>query len=449
MTHLDKERSQGLVAQTFEGLLGSIGVILSSNASVAVLAFATLALSSRALGPEGLGLLVLIEAYGRIFDQVVRLEPTQAIIRMGMRHQDEPSAAPFRRLVRFGFVLDAGGSVVATVVALACLPLAGAWFGFDDGTLRLVALYCLTFLVPAPATANALLRLFGRFGRYGLVSVLAALARLVVTVGLFLAGSGFEAFVLLLIAGTCLERLAPTLVCWPLLRRKAGRGVLREPLRGLRAENPGLWPFIMTCNLNVIARSSTRRFDVAALGGFLSPAEIGFYVLARRLAMLILRMASPIQLAIYPRMCELVARNAMAQFLRLVRVFLLAFVALAACALATFAVIGQPLVVLAFGAEFVPAVPHALAQLAGACLLLMGTVFNSALQAIGRSGQLMAVSILSAAVFFVPLPFVLPLYGPIAASYLVLVSGAVVPLGCGLIFLGAMRRAPVGPASTD
>ena len=81
MSHLARIHSLRSLPQSFEGLLGSLGVILSSNLAIALLTFGTFALTTRALSPEGLGLLVLIEAYGRMFDLVLRLEPSQALIR--------------------------------------------------------------------------------------------------------------------------------------------------------------------------------------------------------------------------------------------------------------------------------------------------------------------------------------------------------------------------------
>jgi|GEM_PF-3381651 len=416
-----------------------MGVVLSSNLAIALLTFGTFALTTRALSLEQLGVLVLIEAYGRVFDQVLRLEPTQALIRMGMPYRDDPQAPPFRRLVRFGLLLDFGGSVLAAAAALALLPLAGPWFGFDADMQGLVALYCLTFLVPAPMTANALFRLFGRFGLYSRISVMTVAIRLVATAVLYAAGGGFEAFVLILCADSCISRLAPTIRCWTLLRRNAGTRVLAEPLAGLTHENPGLWKFIVASNLNVLARNSTRQFDVAALGGFVSPAELSFYVLAKRFAMLVIRLGTPVQLVVYPRMCELVAKGRVAHLSHFVWAFLVGLLGMFACGLAVFALISQPLVSYVFGPDFVAAIPNILVQLAGACLLLAGKVPASALQAIHRVGQLMTVSLVAAAVFFVPIPFLVPQYGVMAASWLGLVVGLIWLAACMLVFARGIR----------
>lgn len=447
MSYLARTGALRSLPRSFEGLLGSIGVVLSSNLAVALLTFGTFALTTRALSLTELGVLVLIEAYGRVFDQALRLEPTQALIRMGMNHRDDPQAPPFRRLVRFGFLLDFGGSIFAAALALACLPLVGPWFGFDAGAQRLAAIYCLTLLVPAPMTANALFRLFGRFGLYSRISVLTVAFRLVATAALYAAGLGFQAFVLLLCADSVISRLAPTIRCWPLLRRNAGPGVLREPLAGLRRDHPGLWHFILASNLNVLARNSTRQFDVAALGGFVSPAELSFYVLAKRFAMLVIRLGTPVQLVVYPRMCELVAKGRLGQLSHFVGAFSLALLGMFACGLAVFALVSQPLVAWVFGPDFVAAIPNILVQLAGASLFLTGKVLASALQAVHRVGQLLTVSIITAAVFFVPIPLLVPHYGVMAASWLGLAVGVVWLGACAWAFARAIRSLRDAPAA--
>lgn len=446
--HRIRRRIKRAFSRSSGGLLGSLVVILSSNAAIAILTLGTFALTSQALSPAGLGLLVLIEAYGRMFDQVLRLEPSQALIRMGMPHRDMAHELPFRRLVKFGFLLDAGGSVLAAAAALACLPLLSGWFGFDAEVQPLVVLYCLTFLLPAPMTVTALFRLFGRFGLYARVTVLASVFRLVMTGLLFLAGGDLTSFVLLLCAVSCLERLLPVFYCWPLLRQRVGSGLIGTPLAGVTHEGGGLWRFIMASNLNVLARNSTRQFDIAALGGFVSPAELSFYVLAKRFAMLVVRLGSPVQLVLYPRMCELMARHDLGHLLRFAFASVAMLLGLGLCGMGLVALVGQPLVAFAFGPEYVAALPNILVQLAGACLFLTGKIFGSALQTVGRVGQLTAVSIITAAVFFIPIPLVVPYYGVIAASYLGLLSGIAFLGICALVFARAviaLRGGVAGP----
>ena len=425
--------------RTFDGLWGSLGIILSSNVAVSGLTFATLVLTSRSLSPAGLGMLVMIEAYGRIFDQVLRLEPSQALIRQGTLHGRRSHGGPFRRLVKFGFMLDVGGSILAGAVAICLLPLFDAWFGFTTDTTALVLLFCVTLLVPAPMTSQAMLRLFDRFGLIARINVATALLRLAGTAGLWAIGGGLVHFVLLLCAVSIFERVLPTLVCLPLLRRRCGRGIGRTGLDGLQSENEGLWTSVWTANLNVLARSSIRHFDVVALSGFVGPGEIGLYVLGKRFAMLLIRLGSPLQLVVYPRMCQFAASRNLPEMARFVATLAACFAGLSAIGLLAFHLAGAGFVSRVFGADFVAATPIIFVQLAGACLLLLATILNAALQAVRREGQLLTVSVMAAAAFYAPLPFLVPQQGVMGASFLYLLASVIVLVGCSVAFAAALR----------
>lgn len=439
MIHLGKGRPYRGFLQTFDGLWGSLGIVLSSNVVVSGLTFATLVLTSRSLSPAGLGMLVMIEAYGRIFDQVLRLEPSQALIRQGTLHGHRPDDGPFRRLVKFGFMLDIGGSILAGAVAICSLPLLVDWFGFSPETTLLVVLFCLTLLVPAPMTSQAMLRLFDRFGLIARIHVGTAMLRLAGTAGLWALGGELVHFVLLLCAVSIFERVLPTLICLPLLLRRCGNGIGRTGMAGLQAENEGLWRSVWAANLNVLARSSIRHFDVVALSGFVGPGEIGLYVLGKRFAMLLIRLGSPLQLVVYPRMCQLAAGRKLPEMVRFVATLVACFAGLSALGLLAFHLAGAAFVSRVFGADFAAATPIILVQLAGACLLLLATILNAALQAVRREGQLLTVSILAAVAFYAPLPLLIPEQGVMGASFLYLLASAIVFFGCSVAFAAALR----------
>jgi len=420
--------------QPFEGILGNVGIVLSSNAVIAGLGFLTLAFVSQALGPAGLGTLVLAEAYARAFDTLLRLEPTQALIREGTRHRAAADRSPFLRLIKFGLALDVIGSVGAAVLAMVSLAYIGGWFGFGDDEIGYALIFCAAMLVPAPTTMIGLFRLFSRFKAYSRTLVLSAALRALASGILFLAGAGLEAFVIMTAVMVAVERLLPSVLAWAILRGHIGPGLARTPLRGINAENPGLWRFIVMVNMNAQARSSIRRYDVIALGTLIGPAELGLYIIARRISMVLFRIGAPLQLVAYPRICELVNDGKIQRMVRMVLAVCGMFLAASAVAVIAYLAVGPYLLVTVFGAEYSGATSLVLYQLIGACLLLSSTILNGALQALRKEGQLLAVSIVASLSFFLPLPFIVPATGVVGASLLHMLVGLVWCAGAGLIF---------------
>lgn len=440
MAHLGRKGLRKSWLEPFEGILGHLGVIFSSNIAVALVGFATLALTSQALTPGALGLLVLFEAYARGFDALLRLEPTQALIQQGTRFRDDPGGLPFRRLVKFSLTLDIAGSLVAALVGLACLPLARHWFDFDDAGVVYAAMMCVVLLIPAPMTGTGLLRLFSRFGLYakGLVGV--AFLRLAGTGVLLLAGGGLESFVYLSVAAIAVERVLPTFLCWYTLRDRLGPDLMRTPLRGVTAAHPRLWSFIVAANLNVLARTATRRYDLIVLGGLVSPGALGLYVIAKRLAMVVIRVGGPVQLVSYPRICELVNAGEFGRIKRMIAAIGGLFLATSAVGIGVFLAVGPQLVALVFGEEYRAASNLVLIQLVGACVMLTGMVLNVTLQALRREFWLLGVSVAAALSFFLPVAFVVPQYGVTGASVLTVVMAVVWCLGAATAFALALRH---------
>ena len=84
--------------------------MLSGHLTAAALGLIALALTARALGPEQLGLLALIEAYARVVDRFIRVEPWQALIKYGADALEGDRPEDFRSLLKFGVLVDIGGA---------------------------------------------------------------------------------------------------------------------------------------------------------------------------------------------------------------------------------------------------------------------------------------------------------------------------------------------------
>jgi len=113
-------------------ILRNMAYLFSANILVAVVGLGTVAVMARALGPAGLGAIALAEAFVRLVDQLIRLEPWQAVIRYGALTLENDKETEFRRLVKFSTLFDIlGGSLAAFVAITACLFIS-SWFGFNE-----------------------------------------------------------------------------------------------------------------------------------------------------------------------------------------------------------------------------------------------------------------------------------------------------------------------------
>ena len=436
-------------------LVRNVSRLLSAQAASALIGVVTLGVAARALGPVGLGAFALVEAYVRAVDRFCRPEPWQAVIAYGAAPLEGGDDARFGRLLRFGVALDVGGALLASAVAAGFASVIGPSLGLSDTDAGLAAAAGLMLLASVSSTALAALRLLDQFAILAKLQVWASLLRLGLTLAAAVLEGGVGAFVAVMAATHVFEHLATVCLAARELRRRGRLGPVRHPMRGVFAENPGLARFLLTSNLTVVLRQSTQRFDVLILGALTGVEQVGFYQLAKRIGLAMLKFARPLQQAIYPEFARLWARGETRRFRRL------AFGAAGGLGFAGFAGAAavapfmNRIIAAILGPEFASAAPVVIMQLLAVAMFLSGVGIGPALLAAGRSHRLVAITGAGAALFFLALRIGAPAWGALAGAAahvlanatVVTASAAVLATASGL--RGAARRFPNPAAVGD
>ena len=431
----------------FRRLLRNVTYLFSAHVLVAVIGLLTLAVLARALGPAGLGVIALIEAYIRTVDRIFRFEPWQAVVRYGAIALENGREDDFRRLTKFATLFDLFGASLGALAALGAAKYAASWLGLDDDQTRMAMWFSATLAFSLSSTPTAILRLFDKFGLIAKMSAGLACTRLFLMVLVWQLGGGLWSFVIVLMLYQIAEQLTPLALAWRELRRQGYVGVWRTPLRGLLAENPGLPRFVWNSNINVMARTSTNRFDTLILGALLDPAAVGLYQLAKRTGLAALRLGRPIQQAVYPDVARLWARGEVARFRSIVLRVNGVMGALGAVAFVVIVPSVDILVRLAFGSEFAAAAPLIIVQVLAVMLFLAGNTFNPALLSIGADRSLIRVTLTATIVFFAAfVPFVHQ-FGLVGASLSHVAFNFTWLVGCLSVFL--YRTRPAIPAMAN
>jgi O-antigen/teichoic acid export membrane protein len=421
-------------------LLRNVGYLVGGNAAASAIGLVSLALTARALGPEGLGVLALIEAYSRLIDRLCRLEPWQALIKYGAHALEDERFGHFRQLLKFGVLLDGAGALLATVIAVAGVYLVGPWFGWSAQTMEMAAVYSLGILFNLSATPTAIMRLFDRFALFAWLDVAVAGLRLVLVALAWAAGAGLWTFLLL---GLGLGILRPAVLfalAWRELYRRGYADCLRQPMRGLTRNFAGLWDFVWWLNLSILIRKSTRELDTLLVGTLLDPTAVGLYHVAKRLGDAALKVGVPIQQAIFPDVARLWARRQTDRMRQTVRRVNLASGALAAAGLVLVALSVDRVLVLAVGEAFAGARGALLLQMAAVTLALGGISLRPALLSMGLQRPLLHAVVVASVAFYACLLIAVPMLGVIGASLAHLVFNGVWLAICTGVFESTLQR---------
>lgn len=386
----DGDRAAGPPAEpSIRGVGGSaLGIFVTTAAGLAG-TFLTYVVIARALGPDGRGVVAVLQTDAVIVASLLGLGVPWALFYYA-GHTREPQPA------LLGISLVHGAALAVAAVGLGVLlgpTLAQAQDLPDDLTLFVVA----AVLVPATFLEYAYLDMLRGHRRFRLANgiVLAGrglglVATLVLVTWLAL---GVRGALIALVAGS----IAQVLAALPVLASRGvglSRSVARQVRRyGLRVQGAS------------VSRLLSRRLDIVILSLFAPSAVVGHYAVAQSLAELALLVPQAFGLAVSPLITSREAGPRLTH--RLIRVN----GAVALVVVAALAATAPWSVVLAFGEDFEPAVVPLLILLPGLWMFACGELVSHVLAARGRPGTASLLSALQAVLTIALDVVLIPAYG--------------------------------------
>lgn len=392
------------------GLGARAGPLLGGKAAAGVISLAYLALATRALGPHGYGVLILLHAYVLAVDAALNLQCWQVMVRRG-----GAGGAGAARLVGPLGRLELAFGVLAVCAAAALAPVAGRALGWSAEVIALAAPYSLAALANARSIAGGYLQAVGRFDLLGLHNAVSPLVRL--------AGAGLAAFFGWGLTGFLAAWLLAALVEWlsmwamalvVLSRREGGLRLGGSVSAALRGE-PGMGRYMLACKADAAYLQFAPQLVPLCIGLVLGPAAAGLYAIAHRTCVAI---ALPAQLIAQAAFSDFVGRRA-EPGTRLARM------AAPGLALALFAAVVFAAPVLAFSGAITSTVGGAAFSSAGALLVWLALarvisvaspVLSAALAADGRADLSVAANFGATLLALPVLILTLQAWGPLGAG---------------------------------
>lgn len=413
-------------------MLRNTSYLLTGTAAGSFLALISLALTARALGPEQLGILAMIQAYVSMVDRA-RIEVWPALIKYGAEALEAERYDEFRSQMRFGVLVDLCSAVFATSLAVAGVFAAGWWFDWAPQTVQMAGVFSLSILFRMSSMPTAVLRLFNRFGLDAVQDIVTNSLRVLLVAIAYLAGAGLWAFLLITMTAIILNSTVLTIVGWRVLWQQGHRGFMSSSCKGITRRCPGIWGFIWSLNAGNIARRSTREVDVLFVGGVLDPAAASLYHVAKKLGEVLVLAGTPIQQVVYPELARLWARADAIRFRRTVSQVDLGSGGLGVAFLIVIALNAELFITLSMGAQFTDAAGPLMLQTFGVVVFLFGTALRPALFSMGMQKRYLQIVTVSTVGFYVTLLAAVPAFGIYGAPLAHIIYN--------LVWLVAMRAA--------
>lgn len=397
-------------------LLRNVGVIVGGDAGASAIALVSLALTARALGPELLGVLVMIEAYATLVDRWIRPETWQMLIKYGSDALENDDRQGFKSLIKFSFLIDACGALIAITVAILGVRFAASWLDWSEEIAGFASLYCVVLIMKMTSTPTAILRLFDRYGVFAYSQMAAASARLALVALAWWFGGGLLTFVLIALL---VNTVQPAIMIYQAAQELKHRGYLEIMSASVGVavkQHPRIWRFLLSANLSLLLRKTVENTDVLIVGAFFSPAASGGLHIVKRLADVLLKLGRPVQQVIYPEVSKLWVQGEIQRFRKAVGWTNLIGGGLGLVVLAVVAIDPTFILKLFAGDAFANLANLLLVQMFAVVLFMFGLALRPALYSMEQDFALLKVVTLATVAFYVTFFSLMPSLGVMAAS---------------------------------
>ncbi|MGH7767492.1 MAG: lipopolysaccharide biosynthesis protein [Candidatus Binatia bacterium] len=263
----------------------NVGVLTLANFAGAALSAVQGILVARWLGPELYGVTALVMMYPSLVYAFFDVRSVSASVKYLNEYHARGERDRAVAMCQVGYSVDLAVACLTFLVLVLTARWAARNFVHDPAVAGLMVLYGTAFLPRALiATSNAILIALGRFPLIASIEITTNLLRVVLVIGLVLAGWQVAGVIWANAVAAAVTGLLYGTLAWIFIRRSWGASILQGRLKALKGRRREIFSFLAYNDLTVLVGMIPRQLDVLLLGYFRNPMEVGYYKLAKSIA---------------------------------------------------------------------------------------------------------------------------------------------------------------------
>lgn len=435
-------QDRGIVRRIY----GNLGLLLGGKAAAGLISLIYIAIAARVLGPEGYGILVLINYYAMFVGGLIAFPGWHAVVRYGVQALSAGDEAKLVRLLRFVGAIELASGLLAVCVAALLAPIAGEYLGWSHQAQLLAIPYSLAVLATVRATPGGYLQILRRFDILGAHNLVTPIMRLTGTLVVVAFGWGLNGFIIAWLLAALAEGTSLWLVGIYFARRHMAGQRLIGGVNDVRHEHRGLLRFSISANADIMLSDFVSRVTPLIMGWVLGPAAAGLYAIAHRTTVVIAQPAQILGQAAYSELAKLAAAGASGQTIRQALQRCVGISLLAALpVLLLLAFFAEQIVVLIAGPAFAAAAGVMIWLAIARVIAVSGPPTSAALIAMGRPGLSVSSNFIASIGLLPLLALFTAIWGLSGAGLHAVIQAA---LASGLLGFFAWRGTAAGKRTT-
>lgn len=416
--------------------------VFIANFFGAALAFVKAILIARILGAELYGIFTVILVFVVTVQEIFNLNLGAALIRFGSTYINEQNKPKTIALIKASLLAS---SVVFTLSVLTITLF--TLFSYDTFIKKPgLEWFSIFYAVAAGAVffnqiSRSALRLYFKFKKNSFIQmVMDVIDFTVIAISLLLFPGDLEVFLIAILVTTFINGFYPTLAAWKELEpelpgfRKVRMNLIMPDVKPIRS-------FVIQNSIAKTLQSLVNKGDLLILGLMaISPAQVAFYAIAKKLAYYLLILTDPLVTSVYPQFCKLREENKRDEVINMIKRLSLIIIIPGTLFLGVVMTAGPNLVTLIFGDDYADAGNTFRILAIPALLQAVFFWMQPLLQAFDMMNQRLFVFTAGIIAGFVSAWILVPLNGSEGMAYAVLISQTIMYLLFLLLAISGLKR---------
>lgn len=349
----------------FQRVLKNTGYLFSATTISLVLVFIQSILAARLLGLEAFGLITIVVAFVTNINRLFSFRMGEFVIRFFGKELSEGNLTQAGVVVKTAAIIEGFTSVLAFAFLWLLAPLGATLFAKDATAVNLIRLFGAAILVNfLTETSTGILHASNRFKKQAGVNLLSSVVTLALITTAFILKKDVLFVLWAYLVGKFILGLGPVVLAVRTLTQELGAGWWREKFSILPSMRE-MARFAISTNLSATIKLFVSESEPLWVGFFLDKQAVGLFKIALTVVNPLMMPISPMIDTTFPEIARCVVRKKWQQLKQLLRrTTLIAFTWTGIVSL-LMVFLGEWIIRVAYGGEYLPAYPALIILLAG------------------------------------------------------------------------------------
>lgn len=349
----------------FQRVLKNTGYLFSATTISLVLVFIQSILAARLLGLEAFGLITIVIAFVTNINRLFSFRMGEFVIRFFGKDLSEGNLTQAGVVVKTAAIIEGFTSVLAFAFLWLLAPLGATLFAKDATAVSLIRIFGAAILVNfLTETSTGILHTSNRFKKQAGVNLLSSVVTLALITTAFILKKDVLFVLWAYLAGKFILGMGPVVLAFRTLNQELGSGWWREKFSILPSMRE-MARFAISTNLSATIKLLVSESEPLWVGFFLDKQAVGLFKIALTVVNPLMMPISPMIDTTFPEIARCVVLKKWQQLKQLLRrTTLIAFTWTGIVSL-LMVFLGEWIIRVAYGSEFLPAYPALMILLAG------------------------------------------------------------------------------------